>query len=93
MSFLAIPIIGAAALLIYLGLLLTGFASNLRFAVISKSDRQFAEALDQIRKYLFISSLAYLGSLILILTLVIIASALGVGFEELFNNEPGPISI
>ena len=93
MSFLAIPTIGAAALLIYLGLLLTGFASNLRFAVISKSDRQFAEALDQIRKYLFISSLAYLGSLILILTLVIIASALGVGFEELFNNEPGPISI
>lgn len=93
MSFLAIPTIGAAAFLIYLGLQLTSSASHLRFAVISESDGEFAAALDQIRKYLFISSLAYLGSLIIILTLVIIASALGVGFEELLKNEPGPVSI
>ena len=93
MSFLAIPTSGAAAFLIYLGLQLTGSASHLRFAVISESDGEFAAALDQIRKYLFISSLAYLGSLIIILTLVIIASALGVGFEELLKNEPGPVSI
>tara|TARA_Y100001947_G_scaffold60070_1_gene50560 strand:- start:1015 stop:1479 length:465 start_codon:yes stop_codon:yes gene_type:complete len=93
MNLFAIPTIGVAALLIYLGLQLTGSASHLRFALLNESDREFAAALNSIRKFLFISSLVYLGSLTIILTLVIIGSVLGIGFEELLKNETGPISI
>ena len=88
-----IPSIIAAGVLIYMGLQLTGASANLRFAIINENDHAFANALEQIRRFFFLSVMVYLVGFILLVSLMATFTATGPEMENVVKEGSSGIPI
>ncbi len=88
-----IPSVIAAGVLIYMGLQLTGASANLRFASISENDQAFANALEQIRRFFFLSVMVYLVGFILLVSLMATLTATGPEMENVVKEGSSGIQI
>ena len=90
---ISIPSIFMSGILIYMGIQLTGAATNLRFAGINESDKGFSDALVKIQKFFFLSATLYLIGFILILLMLGLGLMASGGFRELVPQDPATVSI
>jgi len=88
-----IPSVMAAGVLIYMGLQLTGASANLRSASINENDQAFANALEQIRRFFFLSVMVYLVGLILLVSLMASFTATGTEMENVVKDGSSGIPI
>ena len=88
-----IPSVMVAGVLIYMGLQLTGASANLRSASINENDQAFANALEQIRRFFFLSVMVYLVGLILLVSLMASFTTSGAEMENVVKEGSSGIPI
>ncbi|HIC36827.1 MAG TPA: hypothetical protein EYM47_02830 [Candidatus Marinimicrobia bacterium] len=93
LTVLAIPSMFFAGILIYMGLQLTGASSNLRFALMNESDKGFADAIEKIQKFFFLSATLYLVGIFLLFIMMGLGMLSGTGFPDIAPADPSVISI